>query len=922
MGATLTSTLSDVLSFWGKARPQEPASASWHPVAYHLLDVAAVADALLLSRPVTRARAARLLGLDADEAHRLLVTLVAFHDIGKFAPAFQEKSPEHWPSALGVYEPGTIARSVHTDDGYLLWYSVLSSRLTERLWPAGKAVLEALAPGVFGHHGRPITTVPLRGRRATWTMPPASVSAAVACADTLTTLLQSEPVARPALDPDSATIASWWVAGLVTVSDWVGSNQRWFPYQTPSAASDLATYWLRARRLAQRAIREAGLLPARSAPAQSFQTLTGLNSPSPTQKWAGSADLGQGPVLIIIEDATGSGKTEAAQMLVHRLIADGRATGAYWALPTQATANAMYERQAKFIDRLFSSDPKCRPSLVLAHGQALLHDRFRATVLVPENEEREAEIPDDAADSELPSSAMCAAFLADDRRAALLADLGAGTIDQALLGVLPSRFNVVRLFGLADKVLIVDEAHAYDAYMGVELQELLRFQAALGGCAVVLSATLSRSQRNTIAMAWKEGLGKKPQVLRGTELVRETSYPLATIVQEDLPLVHEQPLDAALESSRSVSVRFVNDESAALDHVVHCANVGAATVWVRNTVNDCIASAEKLRDRGIEPLVFHARFAQGDRQLREQEVLHLFGPKATDGDRRGRVLVATQVVEQSLDLDFDAMVSDLAPIDLLIQRAGRLQRHQARNATRPRNGSPELVILAPPTDSEPDEDWIRGFLPGTNAVYDDTGILWRTARTLADIGAIGTPDGLRDLIEAVYSSDETPAALQRAANNAEGNRRADAATAGYTTLNVWDGCDGNARHWMDDMRAPTRLGDMQTRLRLARATTDGKIVPWVIDRGPAWKSWELSEVSVSAHKVAPTVQAEPMYRRAVDAAREAWGVFERTLPVLPLTETRAGTWQGILLTSEGKRITVRYTTEQGLAYGAAEDDPR
>jgi len=168
MGDVLNPGLSDILSFWGKAQPGDGASQSWHPAVYHLLDVAAVAEAILQNRPVTRSRAAKLLGLEVDEAQRLLVMLVALHDIGKFAPAFQAKSPEHWPPVLGQYQPGTIVNSVHTNDGYLLWYSEVSSRLADRLWVGGQPVLEALAPGIFGHHGRPIKTSELRSVRARW----------------------------------------------------------------------------------------------------------------------------------------------------------------------------------------------------------------------------------------------------------------------------------------------------------------------------------------------------------------------------------------------------------------------------------------------------------------------------------------------------------------------------------------------------------------------------------------------------------------------------------------------------------------------------------------------------------------------------------------------------------------------------------
>jgi CRISPR-associated endonuclease/helicase Cas3 len=358
----------------------------------------------------------------------------------------------------------------------------------------------------------------------------------------------------------------------------------------------------------------------------------------------------------------------------------------------------MYTRQADAIDTLYVHGGVEKPSLVLAHGQQKLHHTFRSTVL---REETQADdrppgaVPArDGNDDELDSSVACPAFLADDRRAALLADVGVGTVDQAILGVLPSRFNTMRLVGLCEKVLIVDEAHAYDAYMGVEIQELLRFHAAFGGSAVILSATLSAKQRRSIVEAWADGVaGGGRLVTFGGGLVPVSSeYPLATTVSA--AGLHEEKIETASWSHRSVGVRLVHDIEHAIAHVLDAQARGGAVAWVRNTVDDCLDAAAQLSARGVDVLVFHARFAQGDRQDREAEVMRLFGRKARAEERRGRVLVATQVIEQSLDLDFDAMVSDLAPIDLLVQRAGRLWRHsEKRAAERPSELSMELVVF-------------------------------------------------------------------------------------------------------------------------------------------------------------------------------------------------------------------------------------
>lgn len=911
------------LSFWGKARPSDDASNSWHPVAYHLLDVAASAQAILDVRPFALERIARLLALEPEAARELVVTLAALHDIGKFAPAFQAKSPEHWPPVLGALDPARISSTHHTADGYALWCQVLAPTLADRLWSGAKRALDVLAPAVFGHHGRPVSTADGRppigsvfGEIAT--------REARACAEDIIALLLPEPITDRTPDDAGVRVASWLVSGLMTVADWIGSNDESFPYRAPT--EELAAYWDRASECARRAIRRAGITPPPAAPPRSFQELTGRESATPLQHWAMTVSLPAGPVLIVLEDVTGAGKTEAAQILVHRLMTDRRAAGAYWAMPTAATANAMYLRQAEAVQALFApGDGDLKPSLVLAHGQAHFHDAFRATVW-RDPDDRRARPGIDEMQQELTADAACAAFLADDRRAALLADVGAGTVDQALLAALPSRFNTVRLFGLAEKVLVFDEAHAYDAYMGIEAQQLLRFQAALGGSAIVLSATLSRKQREEFVTAWVEGLqqGRRrvAPLFAGSlpPLIQSSDYPLATIISQGDDGVREVHVDTIPWSARVVPVRLVHAERDVLEHVIASARRGAATAWVRNTVDECIATAAQLRAEGLSPIVFHARFAQGDRQNREAQVLELFGPRGESARRRGAVLVATQVVEQSLDLDFDVLVSDLAPVDLLIQRAGRLWRHRDRNAERPDGLPLELVVLSPPPDDDPDKDWLTRVLPKTGRVYDDVGVLWRTVRVLRDAGAIVTPGGLRDLVESVYGSAEVPDALKTRADEAEGKRYGAAAAAQHATLHLSDGYHGDLKGWVDDLRPMTRLGEDQSTVRLARVRSDGSLEPWESRAGSPRKAWALSEVRVSAARVPFGSMPPAAHWDAADAVRAEWGRFEQEITVLPLRAVpgRSGVWQGELVRPDGQAVQLCYSREEGLVFGACD----
>src|SRR5690606_25025277 len=181
-------------------------------------------------------------------------------------------------------------------------------------------------------------------------------------------------------------------------------------------------------------------------------------NPTPLQAYAQTVELGKVPQLFILEDVTGAGKTEAAMVLVHRLMASGLASGLYVGLPTMATANAMYKRMSESYRRLYAEQEL--PSLVLAHGASKLSKAFSDSVaLSTQTDDKNYE------NNELSASAYCNQWLADSRKKALLADVGVGTIDQALLGVLPARHQSLRLFGLTNKVLLVDEVHAFDPYM-------------------------------------------------------------------------------------------------------------------------------------------------------------------------------------------------------------------------------------------------------------------------------------------------------------------------------------------------------------------------------------------------------------------------------------------------------------------------
>ena len=790
---------------------------------------------------------------------RSLGFLVALHDIGKISRAFQAQAPEHWPAALFGPLLDRPSGFPHDAMGLHLLTTVLTQELEPALLPDARGrrfwadpVLHALA----GHHGRPAEASRTPDRSE---LCDTCIAAARAFVAAMHDVFRPPPLPAPANDRAGARLG-WQVAGLTTLADWIGSRQRWFPYVPAEAVSDPASYlWNHALPRAARAIEAAGLEASPVAPATGLRGLfPGITLPTPVQEWAETVALPPGPVLAVVEDLTGSGKTEAAVMLAHRLMAAGRAEGLFLALPTMATANAMFGRLSEAYHRLFRAE--ARPSLALAHARAALDPRFRAAIATDEADRGAG--PADPADE--PAEAHCAAWLAEDGRRALLAQVGVGTIDQALLSVLPVRHAALRQQGLAGKVLLIDEAHAFDAYMNRELRALLRFHAALGGSAILLSATLPQAVRQGLVDAFREGVQAPRTALA------ETAYPLATLAAADG--VSETPCAPRDGLPRRVAVTRLPDAEAALDRIVAAAEAGAAVVWVRNTVDGAIEAAEALRARGLTPLLFHARFAMVDRLAVEAEVLRRFGRDSDPATRRG-VLIATQVVEQSLDLDFDLLVTDLAPADLLIQRAGRLWRH-ARDP-RPVPG-PELLVVSPEPVDTPEADWIAATQPGTAAVYRDPALLWRTAREVFGRGAIETPGDMRPLIEAAYdavSPGQVPPALARRAEEADGKARAAAGVAAQNVLDVWKGYRRDAGLWERDTRTPTRLEEReQVTLRLA-VVRDGAVVPYAT-APETRRAWALSEVSVAKRHVA-TCPLPAGLEAAAATAKEGWGRWER-----------------------------------------------
>ena len=597
--------------------------------------------------------------------------------------------------------------------------------------------------------------------------------------------------------------------------------------------------------------------------------------PRPMQKLAEEAPLKDGAQLFILEDTTGAGKTEAAIMLAARMMEAGKGEGLYFALPTMATANAMYGRLAGTYQKLFETSASEDLSLVLAHGRSNLSEAFRAIVN-----------PTDMANGseDETASAFCAQWIADDRRKAFYADVGAGTIDQAFLSILPKRHLTLRQYGLAGRILIVDEAHCFDAYMGEELSTLLELHAQNGGSAIVLSATLSLQQRRDMAEAFAKGLGLRDPEDLSDQLCSE-AYPLLTSATIGGVQECESGFDSALR--RSVTVERLSDRITAETRALSAAKEEAAVLVICNAVDEAIAIYESLVGQVDNPdhiHLFHARFAQSDRQVIENDVLRRFGRDAKATDRAGHILVATQVVEQSLDLDFDLVISDLAPVDLIIQRAGRMWRHLDKRSPESRPVErPHILVISPDPDQVEDENWLEPVLGKAAFVYQNAGVMWRSAKALSDAGCIDTPGSFRPLIEYVYANGDVPPALEEKQIEDEGKEMGGRSLGQFNVVNLKDGYGSLPMDLSGTEDIGTRLGEPTVMLRLARIEEE-YLIPWctALDDDPN-RAWALSEIRVRENFLAGALPP-PEDQTLQEQAKSDWPEWEREILIAVVEE--------------------------------------
>ncbi|MBI4851275.1 MAG: CRISPR-associated helicase Cas3' [Acidobacteria bacterium] len=767
--AELNLNTDNIFRFWAKL-PHDKDNTNlnqFHPLICHMLDVAAATRELwrLTFSIIARERITKAFGLTLEQTEQWIMFLAALHDLGKASPAFQLRpEAKHLFDLINMGQPPIGIKPSDIPHGRVT-AGELPNILKQEL-NINKKLACQIAKVIGGHHGTFPTSLELQQNyRSDGAGKTPWIKVRNEFVKLLIALfkLNELPISQELEKTDNAI--SMIVAGLVSVADWIGSNSDFFHYQIQDYTQfnqlpsfDIQAYLQKAEKQACEALNKLGWLgwSQASEPSGFSDLFPKIENLRPLQNATiNLAEKLDSPSIVIVEAPMGEGKTEAALYLADKFGVMPGPRGFYIALPTQATSNQMFYRTKLFLEARYPAQPV---HLQLLHGHSSLSAEFR---LMKERAEKIFHLDGVYSDDDKNCCAhemnVIAAEWFTHRKRGLLAPFGVGTVDQALLAILQTRHVFVRLFGLSHKVVIIDEVHAYDVYMSQLLERLLEWLAVLGSPVILLSATLPKSRRNALLAAYYRGLNLTDTAADTSKL--NQSYPcISWATKTEL---NSQTIAVSEQIRRTLTIDWVNgllpkhpEEKFELGEKLSkaLADGGCAAV-ICNTVARAQEVYKELKNffANSELHLFHARYFFKDRDVRETKALALFGKNPENNEvinpnRPNRaVIVATQVIEQSLDLDFDLMVTDIAPIDLVLQRSGRLHRHKRSRLSS--LATPTLWICRPEISEN-----VPKFDYATEKIYD-LHILLRTWLSLINCSQIQIPNDIENLIESAYDQD-------------------------------------------------------------------------------------------------------------------------------------------------------------------------
>ena len=732
--------------FWAKTGD---GARAWLSVVQHLMDAADVAGYLFdeyLSEHHRRLMASVWDG-DQAKARAAFVFLAGAHDVGKvdcrFACQHQDLAELIRHQGLVVMRKKDYAERAFLPHGLVSQFA-LQDAVAAGGGDARRAHQWAILVGI--HHGRYPDSEAVRVAHLQYKYQEGSVADDPRWGQARSEIL--EWMARrsgfPLIAPGTAlpelpiAVASAYASALV-IADWLASNEDYFPLRPrPDKADGKRTIRgypeLSADQQRERAERgwKRAAFPSPLRPPSSLADATtdlyrrrfgwpASYQPTCAQREAVDIASTEDPDLMIVEAPPGSGKTELAFAVAEVLMRARGLQGVFVALPTQATTNAMFERVTSWLTSILGDEPQ-KLGIQLAHGKNNLNESF---VKLLDRGKSPLEVHDDEEDMGLHASRWMG-----QRWRSTLSPVVVGTIDQVLLAALKSRHVLVRHLGLMGKVVIIDEVHAADEYMETYLEAALTWLGMYGIPVVLLSATLPPARRLALLDAYRRGRGLSGE---GAQLVEGMiGYPVISTVSATGVRVHEIAGEA--EVAKRIIPTLASTPQQIADLLERELVDGGCAVVIRNTVREAQETYEAVKATfgSEQTILLHSRFLAAERASRDRRMLELFGKGATRRPQR-HVVVATQVIEQSLDVDFDLMLTDPAPMDLVLQRIGRLHRHD--RADRP-TGLREARCLVVVEDlfAVP---W--AYSTGTDHVYSRHAVL-RTLGILSDRGEITVPE--------------------------------------------------------------------------------------------------------------------------------------------------------------------------------------
>lgn len=759
------------LKLWGKKSDCE---SSVHLLEYHMVDSASICAEILKKDQRLLKTIASALGVECNVALQSVRFLTALHDIGKVSNLFQYQNQE-----IRSYRHDLMGYVLLTSDGFenrIVQHLIGQERGTTRR--IRRSIRDLIRASTM-HHGSPSGWNRHESELFLMFREQGEIADASIVIEHLSNLYPLDSyLSSEALESEEYRSVTSLIAGLISLSDWIASDESIYPWK--GDAISLLEYRNDSEKIARRIIGDdvLGIFLSQMPGIMDYRGVFDFEL-SPIQMLMAESESGCA-MMAIVEDATGSGKTEASLIWASRSMSSHNCEGMTYALPTRATSNMMFTRLESIKGTLFGN--RCSTSLIHGSSKYFLESQGVSDVR---------------------------GWYSEGSNKSMFANISVCTVDQAIQAILPVRYEPLKLLSLSRHVLVIDEVHSFDAYTFNLICGLVSACRLYSIPVMLLSATLPSMMRRRLLSSYNVP-------------VRDLldSYPLVTIC--DTEGYREVSCEPSHRSERVVHVRYTSDEGSMLQEILDLSKAGFRIGVIRNTVDSAIETYDALQDLADVPVILiHSRFTVADRTRIENNVMDSCGKDAHI--ETGLIVVGTQVIEQSMDISFDRLFSDLSPMDSVIQRMGRMQRFGARGL------NPEVVIFGPPFTDNPSPDWYSDTFPKASFVYRNHYSLWKTAELLLDRD-VRIPSDYRDLVERAYSSPPEGSPFHENYMKFVNESMGSESSSSNIILNLKQSYGFESEMfgktgWDDSTIPATREDDGRTEMYMLAVEADGHLVP-------------------------------------------------------------------------------------------------